>query len=121
MGAKSRRKGARAQRELAKRWRDSGLYPDAHSTQGRQVVTGPGKVPGDIEGVPFICEVKCGQPRLLSALRQAEQAGRDAGDARPPIAVGRYDGERWEHAVVVMRLTDFESMIEDSRGGWEVP
>jgi hypothetical protein len=121
MGARSRRKGARGQQQLAKRWRDTGLYPDAYSTQGRQVRHDAGKAPGDIENVPWIVEVKVGSPRVRAALQQAEDAAFKAGDDRVPVAVCRWDGDPWDRAVVAMRLEDFELLIAAQREGWESP
>ena len=121
MGKRSRDKGRDYQSELARRWRDSGLYPDAHSTQGAQTKA-VGKAPGDIGGVPWVCELKRAKKiNVRAALEQAERDAAEAQDERTPIAVCRWDGMRAHEAVVSMRLADFEQLIRAQRDGWEAP
>lgn len=119
MSALSRRKGAAWQAELARRWRESGLYPDAYSTQGAQKF-GPGPKPPDVDGTPWA--VECKHTRAcnpVAALRQAIAEKEARRDERVPIAVVRPHGEGADGAVVVMRLTDFEGLITARREGWE--
>ncbi len=121
MSKRSRSKGRDYQSELARRWRDSGLYPDAHSTQGSQTKR-VGKAPGDIGGTPRVCELKRRKViNVRGALEQAEREAADAGDERTPIAVCRWDGMRAHEAVVALRLCDFERLIQAQRDGWDAP
>lgn len=112
MSALSRRKGRENQSALAKRWRDSGLWVAARSTQGEQTRGAQlGPKPPDIEGTPFWIEAKhrkAAQP--IQALRQAELESELAADWRPCVAVVREHGTSYGDAVVVMRLRDFESV-----------
>lgn len=113
-GRRSRSKGAAFQAELAKRWRDSRLYPDAASTQGAQTRSGRriGKTPPDVEGTPFWVEAKHTRAaNPVGALRQAERERKTAGDSRPAIAVVRPNGDRLVGPVVCMRLETFEELM----------
>jgi hypothetical protein len=114
-GALSRRKGAAWQAELAKRWRDLGLWIAARSTQGEQRAYGA--LGADVEGTPFYVEAKhrrAVQP--LQALLQAEDEAFERNDARPCIAVVRPHGTGPDGAVVVMRLGTFEAIADSWRG-----
>lgn len=122
MSSLSRRKGAAWQAALARRWRDLGLYPDAHSTQGAQTRSGRqlGKTPPDVDGTPWWVECKhrrAADP--VGALKQAEREQAAAEDARPCIAVVRPHGCGEREAVVAMRLEVFEALILAQREGWE--
>lgn len=120
-GRRSRAKGRDYQSEIARRWRDSGLYPDAYSTQGSQTKA-IGKAPGDVAGTPFVVELKRRKTiNVRQALEQAEREAAEAGDERTPIAVCRWDGMRAHEAIVSMRLCDFEALIRAQREGWEAP
>jgi hypothetical protein len=115
MSALSRRKGRKWQAELAKRWRDLGLWIAARSTQGEQRAYGA--LGADVEGTPFYVEAKhrrAAQP--LQALRQAEDEAFERNDARPCIAVVREHGTGPDGAVVVMRIGTFETLAESFRG-----
>lgn len=116
-GRTSRRKGRVWQAGLAKRWRDAGLYPEAHSTQGEQTRSGRGigRTPPDIEGTPWWVEAKHQRrPSPIKALEQAEREAKEAGDLRAAIAVVRPHGGGPDDAVVVMRLGEWE-MLERLR------
>lgn len=122
MSALSRRKGAVWQAELARRWRDLGLYPDAASSQGAQTRSGRalGKTPPDVDGTPWWVEAKhrrAADP--VGALRQAEAERAAAGDERPAIAVVRPHREGPGGAVVCMRIDTFEALMLAQREGWE--
>jgi len=122
VSALSRRKGSAWQSELARRWRDLGLWPDAASTQGAQTRSGRaiGKTPPDVEGTPYWVEAKHTRaPNPIGALRQAERERSAAGDYRPPLAVVRPHGGGPDDAVICMRLVDFEAMILANREGWD--
>ena len=115
MSALSRRKGAAWQAELAKRWRDRGLFVGARSTQGEQAPTLRGAkrndVP-DIEGTPYWVEAK--HKRQLTAhaaLEQAEDEATEALDARTAIAVVRPHGCGPDGAMVCMRIGDWEALV----------
>lgn len=119
MSALSRRKGRVFQAEIAKRWRDSGLFPNAASTQGAQVRYGRnlGPTPPDVEGTPFWVECKhVARPQPVEALRQALRE-RDANKSdRIPIAVVKPSGERELGTVVCIRLSDFEAIVQQAQG-----
>ena len=122
MGAKSRRKGAQYEWELAKRWRDSGLFPDAHRGGGSQAMRYAPKTCSDVEGTPYFIEAKRRKRHdIRGALRQAEEARAKAGDERAALVVARWDGDSADDAIVCMRLSDFEAMILAQREGWEAP
>jgi hypothetical protein len=121
MSALSRRKGAAFQAELARRWRENGLYPDAHSTQGAQK-SGGYKPASDVDGTPFVVEAKhCRAINILAALRQARAAAEAAKDNRTILAVTRYHGTGVADAIVSMSLADFEALIRAQREGWDAP
>lgn len=111
-GARSREKGLRWQSDLALRWRTSGLFPAARSTQGEQV-RGPhlGARPPDVEGTPYAVEAKhmrigaapLGKP-VIAALEQGEREAAQRGDAREVIAVVRPHGCGEDAAIVVQRM-----------------
>jgi hypothetical protein len=116
MSALSRRKGIAAQAELAKRWRDLGLWTAARSTQGAQG-SQIGPRPPDIEGTPLAVECKHRKSaRPIQALLQAEDEAFERGDARPCVAVVREHGSGLDDAYVIMRLPLFEAMAETWRG-----
>lgn len=114
---RSRTKGREWQAELAKRWRDNGLFPSARSTHGEQVRDARlGARPPDIEGTGLWVEAKhkrAADP--IGALRQAILEQEDAGDTRPPIAVVKPHNDRVCGPVVVMRLDDWEQLLMFAR------
>lgn len=121
MSGMSRRKGMAWQQQLAKRWHDNGLYPDAYSTgtgQARGLVR-VGPKPADIEGTPWRVEAKHDRAvNPVGALRQAEAERDAAKDTRVCIAVVKPHGDR-VGPVVCMRLADFEALILAQREGYE--
>lgn len=85
MGAMSRRKGATFERELARRWRESRLFPQAERGLSQ---TRDGGECCDVEGTPYWIEAKRRERGFVeSALEQAERARAAAGDARPVVVV----------------------------------
>lgn len=115
MSASQRRKGAVYERELAARWRDSGLYPSARRGIGQ--ARAGGEV-CDVEGTPWWIETKRRRRHdVRAALVQAEEAS----DGRTPVAVCRYDGDPDAHALVVMRLSAWEQLVRRAGldGVWE--
>lgn len=102
MGARSRRKGAGWERELASRWRDAGLYPNAR--RGLNQVRSARET-CDVEGTPFWVECKCGKrPNLIAAMVQAETDT----DGRPCIVVAKRDRST---PLVTMTLETFERLV----------
>lgn len=123
-GKRARGKGAAWQAALAQRWRDSGLYPDAASSQGAQTRSGRklGKTPPDVDGTPWWVEAKHTRAaNPVGALRQAERERKAADDERPAIAVVKPSGDKLVGPVVCMRLDTFETLIRAQREGWESP
>jgi hypothetical protein len=116
-GSTSRRKGRDWQAELAKRWRDSGLWPDARSTQGQQG-TQRGPRPPDVDGTPFWVEAKHSASTPLAALEQAEDEAQrhaeayDALDLRPCIAVVRPRGKGPAGALVALRVWTLAELLD---------
>ena len=105
MSKLSRTKGAQYERELAKRWRDSGVYVEARRGIGQARAGGECC---DVEGTPWWVEAKRRKVHnIRGALVQAEQAT----DGRPPIVVARYDGDAADRAIVAMRLDVFEALL----------
>lgn len=108
-GSRSRTKGARYERDLANRWKASGLYPDARRGIGQ--ARSSGEV-ADVEGTPWWVEAKCqARPNVFAAMEQAEAAT----DGRPPIVVAtRREAGKPSRAstVVVMRMETFEMLAE---------
>ncbi len=109
MGKRSQNKGASFERRLAKRWRDSGLFPDAvRRGEGQAKRNDPNKPP-DIGGVPYRVEAKDRKAiGMRAALEQAEEL---AGDA-PAIAVCHYFGDKMDDSIVCMRLGEWERLAE---------
>lgn len=108
MGASQRRKGNTWERVLAKRWRDSGLYPDAWRGAGQ---SRRGSDVPDVDGTPWWVECKVGaRPNVLAGLAQAEAAT----DGRPALVVAKRDREA---PVVCMGLEDFEGLLRQLARG----
>ena len=115
MSKLSRTKGATYERELAKRWRESKLWPEARRGIGQ--ARAGGEV-CDVEGGPFWVEAKRRKRHdIRGALVQAEQAT----DGRVPVVVARYDGDPETGAIVAMRIGAFEELVKRAGldGVWE--
>lgn len=114
-GKLSRAKGRRWQAELAKRWRDSGLFPDAASSQGAQTRSGRiGRTPPDVDGTSWWVEAKHQRrPNAFAALEQAETEAAAASDDRPAVAVVRLHGTGPDEALVALRLSVFEDLLRN--------
>ena len=107
MGALSRRKGLRYERELVHLFRE--VMPGAEITRGLQS-RGSEEVP-DVDCPVFWLEAKRGKkPNVRAALRQAEGA---APKGRIPLAVIRDDRQE---AFVALSLADFLDLV---REWWE--
>lgn len=104
MGAMSRRKGVKAEADVAAWLRDHG-YPDA-----RRYLSGDGRQPGDIDGVPGVClEVK--NQERYSLAEWLAQAEAEAGPNLPVVvfkARGQVDPGRW---FSVLRLEDLVVLL----------
>lgn len=113
MGSRSRRKGAKFERDLAEILRI--LWPEACRGLGQ---TRSGSVCADVEGTPCWVEAKVGaRPNPRAAMDQAEAAT----DGRPVLVVVRDNGagSRAPRDFVAMPLTDFLRLIEMERGAEE--
>lgn len=107
----SRRKGRAYQAALAKRWRDSGVFPDAHSTHGAQTRQ-IGHEPSDIGGVPYVLEAKDQiRPNVWKAIEQAEAHGAN----KVCVVVAHKKGDAQDDALVCMRLSDWEALVRDAQ------
>lgn len=102
-----REKGRKFQSWLAKRWRDSGLFPNAWSTQ--QPRGGP-RDGADLAGTaPYSIEAKAVESiNLWNAMEQAEAAAGD--DMAVVVAKKNRQG-----ILVCMRLESWEKLIESTR------
>lgn len=109
MGKRSRTKGAAFERRLAKRWRDSGLFPDAQRRGEGQAKRDDADKPPDVGGVPFRVEAK--DRKSINVRASLEQAEALSGDA-PAIAVCHWYGDSMEDSIVCMRLTEWERLVE---------
>lgn len=104
-GAKSRRKGAVGERELARILRDR-LGVRVTRTAGLQA--GRLAAAPDLAMLGWWIEVKRQKrPNIRAALRQAEAA---CDDGRTPVAITRADGDQW---VVTMSLEDWAAMVRE--------
>ena len=104
MGARSRRKGARYERELVHWFRER--MPGAEVKRGLQ--SRSGEDAADVEVPYFWPESKRGKkPNVRAALAQATEA---APKGRTPIAVIRDDRSE---AFVVMSLEDFGELVRE--------
>lgn len=106
MGARSRRKGATWEREIAARLRS--IFPDAR--RGFQSRFG-GKEQADVIVPFFHIEAKCGaRPNIAAAM---EQATRDAAPTLWPTVISKRDRE---DPLVTMRLDDWLELV----GAWAI-
>jgi hypothetical protein len=105
-GARSRRKGANAERELAKRFAEA--MPGADCKRGIGQARSGSEV-ADVEVPRFFVESKHGKrPNPRAALAQAIEACEANGNGKTPIAVIRDDRKE---PFVCMRLDDFLGFV----------
>lgn len=105
-GARSRRKGAQAERDLAKRFAEA--MPGADCKRGIGQARRGSEV-ADCEVPRFWVESKHGKrPNPRAALAQAIEASEANGNGKTPIAVIRDDRKE---AFVCMRLEDFLGFV----------
>lgn len=102
MGKKSRNKGKRGERELAKALIDV-LGIDAR--RGRQFSGSP-ESPDVVTSLPDI-HFECKRVERFSLYPSLEQAIEDAGDNQIPVVAHRKNHEDW---VVVIRLNDLPKL-----------
>lgn len=117
MGARSRRKGAAWERELAQRFREAGIPAERSLTEVRDGNTGDLDLP---RHVPLTVQAKVGkQPRIYDALLEAEEA---AGPGQHPVAIVRRNGSgsRPPTDMAILPLEDFFELVEQLRacGAW---
>lgn len=110
----SRVKGRRFQSDLAKRWRDNGLFHDAWSTQQPRGGVRDG---ADLTGTgPYAVEAKAVESiNLWNAMEQAEAAAR----GQVPVVVAK---KNRQGILVCMRLDDWENMVRETwkaKEAWE--
>lgn len=105
MGARSRRKGAAFEREVANAL--SSVWPAAERGLGQ---ARDAKGLADVEGTPFHVQCKHGaRPNIIAALTQADVDRSAPGDGRPALVVTRRDrGE----TLVTMRLVDWLTWVK---------
>lgn len=107
MSARSRRKGAEGERELAAYLRERGVWAERSSAMYQTGAEAPDVTVPHLPGVHL--EVKrCEALRLWEAL---EQATRDAGPSRVPIVAHRPNRRPW---VAVLRLDDLLALIRSA-------
>jgi len=110
MGARSRRKGAAWEREIAIRLNDARI-PGWDTRRGLGQTRSGAEV-CDVEGSPFWIECKCGRrPNIYAALAQAEEAR----DERAPVVVARKNsagGGAPSVDTVTMRLEDWIDLVK---------
>jgi hypothetical protein len=107
-GARSRRKGAQAERDLAKRFAEA--MPGADCKRGIGQARRGSEV-ADCEVPRFFVESKHGKrPNPRAALAQCIEAAEANGNGKTPIAVIRDDRKE---PFVCMRLEDFLVFVEE--------
>jgi hypothetical protein len=107
-GSRSRRKGAQAERDLAKRFAEA--MPGADCKRGIGQARRGSEV-ADCEVPRFFVESKHGKrPNPRAALAQCIEAAEANGNGKTPIAVIRDDRKE---AFVCMRLDDFLGFVEE--------
>jgi hypothetical protein len=112
MGARSRRKGAQWERDVANRLAE--CYPRAIRGVGQAQADSP---LADVEGTPWWVECKVGQrPNIYAAIRQSEEAR----DDRPYLVVARKNspgGSAPSVDTVTMSLDEFARLVGRPQGG----
>ncbi len=105
IGRRSKQKGDQYERDLARRWRESGLFPDAKRGLGQ--ARGGAAAP-DVEGLPVWCEAK--HRRAISVRAAIGQAEKNT-DGRPVAVVVRYHGDGEDQSIVCIRLPEWERLM----------
>lgn len=114
MGARSRRKGVRWEREVASRFREVGIPAERCLTETRDGNVGDLVLPED---VPLAVQCRCGgAPSLWKALQDAK-AGSMPG--KVPVGLARRSGagSRAPEDVAVLDLADFLHLVRLLREG----
>lgn len=117
MGARSRRKGVGFEREVAQRFRESGIPADRTLTETRDGNVGDLTFP---DGLPLVVQARCGaEPSPWRALRDAVAA---AGPGLHPVGILRRNQRAGRPKVdaAILPLDDFLEMVEGLResGRW---
>lgn len=100
MGARERRKGASAEREVV-------LLAESHGFQGLRTRSGGGQVRGDVAGIPGLAlEVK--RQETLCVSRWMAQAEANCGTDMPAVA-HRRNNEPWR---VTLGLDEFLAILK---------
>ena len=102
----SRAKGARGERELAKKLREFGF----HARRGQQYSGANGDA--DVIGVPLI-HIECKRVEQLNLSKALAQSTSDARAGERPVVIHRRNGEKW---MVTMSLMDFIELYEEAEG-----
>lgn len=116
MGAHSRRKGAKWERDVARMFREAGIPAERNLTECRTGNAGDLVLP---EWCPLSVQVKVGaRPNPYEALREARES---AGEGRVPVAVLRLNGQgaRPPEDMAVLPLEEFLDLVRGLRAsGW---
>lgn len=116
MSARSRRKGAAWEVEVARRFREAGIPAERNLTECRTGNAGDIDLP---EWCPLLVQAKVGAlPPIWQAIREAEEA---AGPGQHPVAIVRRNGSRHQPPVdlAIMRLDEWLDMVAGLRvAGW---
>ena len=109
MSARSRRKGARFERQIAKRLREIGISAERNITETRTGNAGDIDLPSH---VPLVLQCKVGaRPPIYRAIAEAEAV---AESTDYPVAIVKRDGAGGRKAdeLAVMRLDDWLEFVE---------
>jgi hypothetical protein len=112
MGARSRRKGAAFEREVARLFREAGVPAERNLSECRTGNAGDLELP---PWCPLSVQVKVGaRPNPYAALREAREA---AGAARVPVAVVRMNGRGATppEDLAVLPLEEFLDLVRGLR------
>jgi Holliday junction resolvase len=104
MGAASREKGARGERELGHFLTDMGCP----ARRGQQFQGGPDSPDVVCDALPLI-HLECKRVERGSLYEWLDQAIADAGDEKIPVVAHRRNNKEW---VAVMRLSDLVDMLK---------
>jgi len=106
MGSRSRRKGARGEREAVDVLRRFGVRTAYRAASAQRAADA---TVCDVEGTPWWVEVKRGaRPVIHRAIEQAMRDRDEAGDVRPAVALTRADGGPW---LATMRLDEWMRLM----------
>jgi hypothetical protein len=107
-GARSRRKGAVGERELAALFREHGY----DCRRGQQFKGSPDSPDVTGHGLPIHAE--CKRTERLNLYDAIAQAVRDAGDGLMPVVFHRKNNSEW---LAVVRAADFFALVREGMEG----